>query len=211
MGYGGYTDYIRKIELLDDAHVLTWGPVIEGQPGHFVGCDNRRGGYLAAQHLLELGHRRIAFLGDVSDDCPELQDRYFGYCKALREAGIRVDPSLQAPANPAERSGYQAARELIERGGAFSAVFCSSDLSALGAIHALKDEGVKVPADVSVVGFDDIPLVTYVTPALTTVRQNTAKAGAIMVDTLLRLTREQTVRSQLIEPELIVRGSCRPH
>ena len=209
LGYGGYTDYIRKAELLDDAHVLTWGPVIKGQPGHFIGCDNRRGGYLATRRLLELGHRRIAFLGDVSDDCPEIQDRHFGYCKALHEFGVLPDRALQADAFPAERCGYLAARELLSRGVEFSAIFCSSDLSALGAIKALADSGLSVPGDVSLIGFDDIPAVSYSSPALTTIRQDTAKAGEIMVDALLRLVNGESVESQLIEPELTIRASCR--
>ncbi len=209
LGYGGYTDYIRKVELLDDDHILTWGPVIEGQPGHFIGCDNRQGGYIATRHLLELGHREIAFLGDISDDCPEMQDRYLGYCRALRKAGIREDPALQATAAPAERSGYLAARELLRRAAAFSGVFCSSDLGALGAVNALREGGLSVPGDVSVVGFDDIPAASYATPALTTVRQDTARAGQIMVDALLQLVAGEAIRSQLIEPELIIRASCR--
>ena len=210
LGYGGYTDYIRKIELLDDAHVLTWGPVIDGQPGHFVGCDNRRGGYLATRYLVELGHSRVAFLGDISDDSPEFQDRYSGHCLALRRAGLRERSTLQVPAQPSSRSGYDAARELLRRGEDFSAIFCSSDLGALGAIRALHDEGLRVPGGVAVVGFDDIPSATHVSPALTTVRQNTSKAGKVMVETLLRLVRGESVESQLIEPELIVRASCGP-
>ena len=211
LGYGGYTDYIRKAELLDDAHVLTWGPVIEGQPGHFVGCDNRQGGYLATEHLLGLGHRRIAFIGDVSDDCPEIQDRYSGYCKALRKSGIRPDDKLREAAVAAEQSGYLAMRGLLLREARFSAVFCSSDLSALGAVKALREDGLRVPEDVSVVGFDDIPAVSYTTPALTTIRQNTVKAGEVMVDVLLRAAAGEAVASQLIEPELTIRASCRGH
>ena len=210
LGYGGYTDYIRKIQLLDNAHVLTWGPVIDGQPGHFVGCDNRSGGYIATHHLVELGHTRIAFLGDISADCPEFQERYSGHCEALRQAGWHEIPLLQAPAHPSKQSGYLATREVLRRGGDFSAIFCSSDLSALGAVQALRDEGLSIPGDVSVVGFDDIPTATYVSPALTTVRQNTAKAGEVMVDALLRLVHGEPVESQLIEPELVVRDSCGP-
>ena len=208
LGYGGYTDYIRKIELLDNAHVLTWGPVIDGQPGHFVGCDNRRGGYMATRYLLKLGHTRIAFLGDISDDCPEFQGRYSGYCNALSRFGLRADPALQASSHSSTHSGHLAVRELLSRKEDFSAVFCSSDLTALGAIHALQENGLKVPGDISVVGFDDIPSATHMSPALTTVRQNTAKAGEVMVDILLRLIRGDYVESQLIEPELIVRESC---
>ena len=210
LGYGGYTDYIRKIELLDNAHVLTWGPVIEGQPGHFVGCDNRRGGYLATRHLLELGHARIAFLGDISDDHPEFQDRYSGHCHALRQHGLREEPLLQIRAAPSKESGYRAAAELLGRNIEFSAIFCSSDLGALGAVRALRDENLEVPGDISVVGFDDIPSATHVSPALTTVRQNTSQAGEVMVDTLLRLIHGEPVESQLIEPELIVRESSGP-
>ena len=208
LGYGGYTDYIGKIELLDNAHVLTWGPVINGQPGHFVGCDNRRGGHIATRYLLELGHTRIAFLGDISDDCPEFQDRYSGYRDALRRFGLRTAPTLQASSRSSTHSGHLAVRELLARNEKFSAVFCSSDLTALGAVHALQAEGLSVPGDISVVGFDDIPSATHMSPALTTVRQNTGEAGKVMVDTLLRLIRGGYVESQLIEPELIVRESC---
>ncbi len=209
LGYGGYTDYIRKAELLEDTHILTWGPVIEGQPGHFIGCDNRRGGYIATKHLLKLGHRRIAFLGDISDDCPEIQDRYRGYRKALGEAGIGGDEAPWAAAATAERSGWQATRGLLSAGADFSAVFCGSDLGALGAINAIREAGLLVPGNISVVGFDDIPAVSYTSPPLTTVRQNTAKAGLIMVNALLRLIEGQSIQSQLIEPELTIRASCR--
>ena len=210
LGYGGYTDYIRKIELLDDAHVLTWGPVIEGQPGHFVGCDNRRGGYVATRYLLELGHTRIAFLGDISDDCPEFQGRYGGYRDALRQAGLPLDPALRASSRSSTHSGNLAARKLFSRGDGFSAMFCCSDLTALGALRAVQSEGLSVPEDVSIVGFDNIPSATHMSPALTTVRQNTGKAGEVMVDTLLRLVQGDYVESQLIEPELIVRDSSGP-
>lgn len=210
LGYGGYTDYIRKIELLDDSHVLTWGPVIEGQPGHFIGCDNVRGGSIATRRLLELGHTRIAFLGDISDDCPEFQDRYIGHCNALREAGFHRDPLLQTQAQVSSHSGYLTIRELLSRGAEFSAVFCCSDLTALGAINGLRDEGLSVPGDVSVIGFDDIPSAMHVAPALTTVRQKTGMAGEVMVDTLLRLIQGEPANSLVIEPELIVRESCGP-
>ena len=210
LGYGGYTDYIRKIELLDNAHVLTWGPVIDGQPGHFVGCDNRRGGYIATRYLLELGHTRIGFLGDISDDCPEFKDRYSGYCDALQQAGLSADPALQSSSRSSTHSGHLAARELFSRGIGFSAIFCSSDLTALGAVRAVRKEGLRVPKDVSIVGFDNIPSAMHMSPALTTVRQNTVKAGEVMVDTLLRLVRGDYVESQLIQPELIVRDSCGP-
>ncbi|MDE0662067.1 MAG: LacI family DNA-binding transcriptional regulator [Gammaproteobacteria bacterium] len=209
LGYGGYTDYIQKIRMLDSAHCVTWGPVIDGQPGHFVGCDNVHGGYIATRHLLDLGHRKIAFIGDVSDDCPEFQARYAGYRNAHKGSGRDQDPMLQVRANPSERGGYEAAERLIDRGAGFTAVFCATDLNAIGAVRALRNRGIHVPADVSVVGFDDLPSIAYTTPALTTVRQDTATAGRVLVQTLLDLVRGNDVVSRLLPPELIVRQSSR--
>ena len=209
LGYGGYIDYIRKIGMLDNAHCVTWGPVIDGQPGHFVGCDNVHGGYIATKHLLDLGHRRVAFIGDISDDCPEFQARYAGYRNAHEGSGRDQDPMLQVRANPSERGGYEAAERLIDRDAGFTAVFCATDLNAIGAVRALRNRGIHVPADVSVVGFDDLPSIAYTTPALTTVRQDTATAGRVLVQTLLDLVRGNDVVSRLLPPELIVRQSSR--
>ncbi|MCY3837645.1 MAG: substrate-binding domain-containing protein [Gammaproteobacteria bacterium] len=209
LGYGGYTDYIRKIGMLDNAHCVTWGPVIDGQPGHFVGCDNVHGGYIATRHLLDLGHRKIAFIGDVSDDCPEFQARYSGYRKAHEELGLDPTPQLQATANPSELGGYEAAERLIDRAVGHTAAFCATDLNAIGAIRAFRNRNVHVPADISVVGFDDLVSMAYATPALTTVRQDTAAAGHVLVETLLDLVRGNDVVSRLLPPELIVRQSSR--
>ena len=209
LGYGGYTDYIRKIGMLDNAHCVTWGPVIDGQPGHFVGCDNIHGGYIATKHLLDSGHRRIAFIGDISDDCPEFQARYAGYRRAHEEFGADLSPLLQARANPSGRGGYEAAERLIDQGAGLTAAFCATDLNAIGAIRAFRSRNILVPADVSVVGFDDLPSIAYTTPALTTVRQDTATAGHVLVETLLDLVRGTDVISRLLPPELIVRQSSR--
>ena len=209
LGYGGYTDYIHKIGMLDNAHCVTWGPVIDGQPGHFVGCDNVHGGYIATRHLLQLGHRQIAFIGDVSDDCPEIQARHAGYRKAHEEFSLDPIPGLQARANPSELAGYEAAERLIDLGAGFTCAFCATDLNAIGAIRALRNRNIHVPADVSVVGFDDLPSIAYATPALTTVRQDTATAGQVLVETLLDLVRGNHVVSRLLPPELIVRQSSR--
>ena len=209
LGYGGYTDYIQKIGMLDNAHCVTWGPVIDGQPGHFVGCDNALGGYIATKHLLDLGHRQVAFIGDISEDCPEFQARYAGHQRAHEELGLDQSPLLQARASPSERGGYEAAERLIDWGAGLTAVFCATDLNAIGAIRAFRNRNIHVPADVSVVGFDDLPSIAYTTPALTTVRQDTATAGHVLVETLLDLVRGTDVVSRLLPPELIVRQSSR--
>ena len=207
LGYGGYRDYIRRIALLDDAHVLTWGPVVAGRPGHFIGCDNRLGGYLATRHLIGLGHRRIAFVGDTSDDCPEFQDRYRGYADALAEARLAPSDGLLAASPPSAHGGAAAARQLLRRGCPFSAVFCASDLIALGAMRTLEQRRLRVPANVSVVGFDDLPAVAHTRPALTTIRQDTVLAGTAIVSTLLRMIAGEAAGSRLLAPTLVERES----
>lgn len=207
LGYGSYTDYIDKIQLLEDAHAITWGPVLRGQPGHFIGCDNRHGGYIATQHLTRLGHKAIAFIGVTDDDSPEFSGRFRGFRSALRHAGITVNQHLQVPAKWSEQSGYEGASALLARGHEFSAIFCACDHIAIGAIQCLQERGYNVPSDVSVVGFDDLPLVARLTPALTTVRQDPIQAGEVLVESLLKLIAGQDLRPRLIEPTLICRNS----
>ncbi|GAA6139582.1 LacI family DNA-binding transcriptional regulator [Arenicella sp. 4NH20-0111] len=210
LGYGDYTTYIERISKLDrqGAHFVTWGPVIENQPGLFVGCDNEQGGYLAAKHLLEKGHKNIAFLGDKSKDYPEFRDRYTGYTRAHTEVGEEAKEALRFNAFFSEESGYQATLELLETGVEFSAISCASDLIAVGAIKALRQNGLRVPNDIAIVGFDDIPTAEHLAPALTTIRQDTFAAGQALVDSVLMLINDEDVSSSLLTTNLIVRDSC---
>jgi DNA-binding LacI/PurR family transcriptional regulator len=210
LGYGDYITYSAKAEKWVEAkaHFITWGPVLPGQPGHSIGCDNVLGGYDAARHLLKLGHRRIAFVGDISEHCPEFHQRYLGFVKAMNEAKLDVDISLQVPAIASEEDGYRAMQLLLEGGKPLDAVFGASDSIAIGAIKALRDGGVQVPKDVSVIGFDDIPAASYTNPPLTTVHQNTSLAGEMLVENLLKLIEGEAVESMLLPARLIVRDSC---
>ena len=210
LGYGDYTAYIQRISKLDrqGARCVTWGPVIDRQPGLFVGCDNEQGGHRAARHLLEHGHTRIAFLGDACGDYPEFRDRYAGYGRAHAERGIAIDPALQVDAHFSEESGYRAARALLDRGAAFTAIACASDLIAIGAIKALRENDLRVPQDIAIVGFDDIPTAEHLAPSLTTIRQDTYAAGQALVDSVLALINEQDIGSSLLPTTLVVRDSC---
>ncbi len=210
LGYGHYGTYIERISELDrqGAHFVTWGPVIENQPGLFVGCDNEQGGHLAAKHLLDHGHKKIAFLGDESEDYPEFRDRYAGYSRAHREANLEVDSGLRFNAFFSEESGYAAAKALLASGAEFTAISCASDLIAIGAIKALRENGLRVPSDIAIVGFDDIPTAEHLAPALTTIRQDTFAAGQALVDSVLMLINEEDVGSKLLSTSLIVRDSC---
>lgn len=210
LGYGEYSSFVDKVEKLVNAgaHFVVWGATGEHLSGHTVGCDNAKGAFDATMHLLGLGRKHIAFFGSNTDDSPELKQRYEGYCKALKKAGIKVDAGLQFDADNQETSGSSAAGKLVNSGKPFDAVFTASDLIAIGAIKHLRAMGLKVPADVSVVGFDNIPAASYFNPSLTTVHQDTIAAGEQLVNQVIQMINGETPVSQLLEPTLIVRGSC---
>jgi DNA-binding LacI/PurR family transcriptional regulator len=209
LGYGDYLAYRDKLEKLvaQGTRFVRWGAVLPDQPGISIGCDNFSGGHAIAEHLLERGCRRIAFLGDASSHYPEFFERYRGYVDALQQAGLSVDTALQENAESTERSGYEAMDALIARGVGFDAVFAASDLIAIGALRALSVHGLRVPQDVALAGFDDIAMASFVNPPLTTVLQDTRQAGEVLVDSLLRLIRAQPVESAILPAKLIVRRS----
>jgi len=209
LGYGDYLAYEGKLAQLVEkgTHFVRWGPVLEGQPGVSVGCDNATAGELVGQHLVERGRRHVAFLGDASTHYPEFLARYQGCDAALRQAGLAMDPGLQVDAESTELAGYGAAQTLIARGKPFDALFAASDLIAVGALRALAEHGLRVPEDVAVVGFDGTPAAQMSNPPLTTVVQDTRKAGELLVDTLLHLVRDQPATSVTIPPALVVRQS----
>lgn len=211
LGYGDYTSYTHKLQQLADAkaNFVIWGPIVEGQPGHSIGCDNRLGGYEATQHLIEQGRKRIAFVGDNSESAPEFKLRFQGYVDAMEEAGLQFNNALFAKAENLESSGGAAITQLLNSGQQFDAVFATSDLIAIGIVQTLKQHNIKVPDDVAVIGFDDIPAASYMNPALTTVRQDTQLAGKMLVSKLIQAIEGESVASELIKPSLIVRESCR--
>jgi DNA-binding LacI/PurR family transcriptional regulator len=210
LGYGDYLAYEGKLAKLVEQGTpfVRWGAVMPGQPGVSIGCDNFGGGRLAGAHLSALGHRRVAFLGDASEHYPEFLDRFAGCDAALREAGgDGLDRALQVDAESAEHCGYAAGMELLERGLTFDAVFAASDLIAIGAMQAFRERGLRIPGDVAVVGFDDIPAARIASPTLTTVVQDTIRAGELLVDALVRLIAGETAESVRMPASLVVRES----
>jgi DNA-binding LacI/PurR family transcriptional regulator len=209
LGYGDYLLYRQKLDNLIErgTHFVRWGAVLPDQPGISIGCDNHAGGRLAAEHLLAAGRSRIAFLGHASSRYPEFQERYRGCGDALAVAGRSIEPTLQVDAETSEESGYAAAMQLLQRGVAFDAIFAASDLIAIGAMRALGEQGVRIPEDVAVVGFDDIPTARFARPALTTVAQDTTRAGELLVETLMQLVRDEPATGITLPVSLVVRQS----
>ncbi|GEQ96383.1 LacI family transcriptional regulator [Iodidimonas gelatinilytica] len=185
---------------------VVWGARLPNQKYCTVGSDNLKGGHRATSHLIRLGRRRIAFIGDVEP--PELRLRFDGYKQALEDAGIAFDPDLVRPAHFSLESAMEAVESLLESGTEFDGVVAASDLIAIGAVRGLMKSGMHVPEDVSVVGYDDVRMAAYSSPALTTISQDVGKAGRLLVSKLLRILDGQGVRSELLPTELIVRESC---
>lgn len=210
LGYGDYEDYKSKLSQLIDqgTRFVRWGAEAEDMPIVSIGCDNTDGGYQITKHLLDLGRKRIAFLGGANSSAPEFWDRYKGYCKALEEAGMKVQENLQFDAISTEISGYEATSKLIDANKPFDAIFAASDLIAIGAIKALKENYLRVPKDVSVVGFDNIAAASSVSPPLTTMKQDTVQAGELLVEKLLQLIAGEKLNSIQMKTELVLRNSC---
>jgi LacI family transcriptional regulator len=175
-----------------------------------VQVDNRLGAKLATEHLLSLGHTRVAHVAGA----PELgisEQRVAGYREALAEAGIEPDPALVAVGSFTVEGGYEAAKSLLADGSP-TAVFAANDLSAIGVLNAIAESGRRVPADVSVVGFDDLHLSAYTTPPLTTIHQPALEIAERAMQLLLDLSNGRKVRRlrHVLEPALVVRGSTAP-
>ena len=210
LGYDDFLTYSAELERLVDkgTHFVHYGAALENHPGLSVGCDDYAGGFEATRHLIALGRRHIAFLGTASNHYPEFFARYRGYCDALRAAGLPVMPELQADAVSALPDGEAAAKKVIATGVPLDGVFAASDLIAIAALGVLRDAGLSVPEQVSVVGFDDIPAASMVTPPLTTIRQDTQLAGEVLVETLLKLMRGEEAEGTLLPCKLVMRRSC---
>lgn len=190
----------------DDKRFIVWGAELSGQRYPSVGSDNIKGGRRAASHLIRLGRKRIAFFGDI--EAPEALQRYTGYVDALREAGLKIDPALAPPVHFEVESAEAAVETMISHKIAFDGIFAASDLIALGAIRGLLKCGRRVPDDVSVVGYDNVLLARYSRPSLTTISQDMAKAGRLLVSKLLALSGGKEAQSERLPTELIVRESC---
>ena len=172
-----------------------------------IAATNFQGAFDAAQHLLALGHRRIATITGSLDQDNAIA-RLAGFQAAMLQAGLRVDDDLVIRAHYGMDQGLAATNTLLALAQPPTAIFAASDDTAIGAIHALHEHGLRIPEDISVIGFDDLPPAGWTDPPLTTIRQPLAQMGAAAVDALvqLRLGRTPAARTEL-STTLVVRAS----
>lgn len=180
----GQGHHHEQLNMVADRGVplVVWGAHIEGRRYATVGSDNRLGGRLATAHLLDGGARRVAFIGDTS--LPEVAHRHAGYVDAHHARGLLPPMELTRPAPFVQARVERELASLLAMEPGIDAIFASSDLTAMTVVHALHRAGLRVPEDLQVVGFDDIPMVAQMRPALSSVAQSVEQAGAALLRAL---------------------------
>jgi LacI family transcriptional regulator len=181
---------------------------IMGMPTDSVAVDNESAAHGAVTHLVRLGHRRIAIVGGPSD-ADTARERLRGYDRAFREARIPGAPELVKEGNFREAAGLILTRELLDLDDPPTAIFSVNNLTTIGVLRALRERHMRIPEDVSVVGFDDIPAAELLDPPLTVVQQPTYRMGAQAAELLIRRIREPEapVQEVLLSASLVIRGS----
>jgi LacI family transcriptional regulator len=175
-----------------------------------VGATNWQGGYDATQYLIDMGHRRIGFVtGTLDLGCS--RDRLDGYRAALSAFHISIDPQLIREGDFNQPTGYQVAQDLLDLSEPPTAIFASNDVMAFGVMEAVRDRGLRIPEDISIVGFDNIPQAEHVSPQLSTIQQPLADMGREATQMLLALIQDpqQPYRHVELPTQLIVRASTR--
>lgn len=182
---------------------------VKGVKASFVGVNDYQGGFIATEHLIKLGHRKILHLKGP-DTASVAKDRFHGYRDALRNAGIKIDSELIVESGLEEESGYQTIKKIFQHKPKFSAIFAVNDPVATGAMRALGELNVKIPDDISVVGFANLDHTSDMSVPLTTINQPKEEIGEMAGKILLeKIERRGTIQRVVFEPELILRQSVK--
>lgn len=171
-------------------------------------CDGGQAAYAAVSRLIELGHKKIAYIGET-----DKEERYNGYCRALEHAGIPILKGYISNVKLSSEGGYQGANILFDRDCDATAWFCSNDMTAIGAMRAVKEHGLQIPEDISIISIDDIDTAQYLTPMLTTVHIPIEEMGKMAAKTLIdRIEGGHTLPMKISFPFYIAgRESCREY
>lgn len=174
----------------------------------YADVDNYLGASIAVEHLISLGHRKIAFILNSSGVLASSQDRLHGYQDTLTKYGITIEKNFVEIGDTTINSGYTCMQRLLSHTEVPTAVFVAADMMAIGAIKAIKESGRKVPEDISVIGFDNIPLSEFLDPPLTTIKQPAFEKGEKAANILVKmLDNKKQIKSLLLDVELIKRKS----
>ncbi|EGQ7739892.1 substrate-binding domain-containing protein [Vibrio parahaemolyticus] len=188
--------------------VMDWGPMLFTSDK--IQDNSLRGGYLAAKYLIDCGHTEIGCItGPLIKH--QAQMRYEGYKRAMNEAGLDFNANWIIESDFECEGGYQAFKKMAERGTLPSSIFVSNDMMAMGVINAANELGIKVPDDLSIIGYDDIHIAKFMSPSLTTIHQPKYRLGQAAVETLVRRLDDKSNEAQVVqlEPTLVVRNSVK--
>ena len=186
--------------------ISVWGEAIPGSSYPAVGTDNLLGGQRATEHLIQRGCKNIAFVG--YEPAPEVEARYQGYCAALEGAGLSQKKTLTFGALVGSASSSAVLANIIKKSPQIDGVFAASDQQAVALMTALQQNGISVPKQCAVVGYDDLPIAHWYHPALTTVHQSRTLGAQILVDNLLAGIEGRDTSNVKLDPELIIRESA---
>lgn len=212
------TGYVAKnhhlIHSLIDAGlpgVVIWEK-IDSPDINYVGIDNRKAAFVATSHLLSLGHRHIGLIAGPFSVVDRVHKRVLGYRDALEEYGVPYDPELVVERPPSLIEGRTAAEHLLSLADPPTGLFAASDILAIGAMQAIHARGMKMPQDISLVGFDDIEFSAYMNPPLSSVRVNAQELGRLAAEIAVEMASKptKTVRQYCLDTDLIIRGTSGP-
>lgn len=207
-------DYHERFEVVRNTNtpVIILGRRVEGFTTTCVTINNFNGAYMAVEHLIRTGMKDIAFLYGQLEASSAINDRFEGYKQALKDNRIKYRKELVARGIRSFEGGAVATDELLSKRVTFDSIFASNDVMAIGCISRLLDSGYKVPDDVSVMGYDDIPMASIFRPHLSTVRSPIREFGIEAVKTILRIiySKNDRLHEKSFEPELVIRDSTKP-
>ena len=210
-------EYLKSI-VENNVPVVVIGRDFYHERIDYISADNLEGGFEATQHLIDLGHRRIGFIGATLDSGAKLK-RLQGYLNALEKHSIEIDErritgrreaKSGVPGYSTEEIGYEGMKRLLSLPNRPTAIFARNDFTAIGAMTAIKEAGLRIPQDIAIIGFDDIPLAVHMSPSLSTVRQPMRLQGQIAAEFLLRRIENEEVpvrEERILNCELIIRES----
>ena len=204
--FGGHLTEGQLARLKNRGPVLIVGREVEGWENRCLFLDNEQAGYQATKHLIDLGHKQIAHISGIETHQDTIR-RKAGYRRALEEAGIDFDPSLVFVGAFDGNSGVAAIEHLLNEGKKFTAVFAANDVMAYGARLALYRREIRVPEDVSLIGFDDQAESAFATPPLTTIHQPANEMGVLAANAMIKLISDEDYKLPMLESAVVVRES----